>query len=249
MKLFKRLFFRELHKKPDFIIAGFSKCGTTALAHNLGKHPDIHIARLNDSKNELQFFNNEKRWEKGCDWYFNHFHGVCAGEKTPSYVYTKVCMERIARIVPDVKLILCVRNPVDRLVSWYNHKIIRMKKSTLEEPPFSSYHSFYKGHMYDPLSTGCYADVITRNVLPFFPLERCFFIIQEQMAQNPEHEIQPVLRYLGLSEYPIECGYHNVSRDKINIDPNTRNELLEYYYKHNEEFTRLTGIPVAHWNQ
>ena len=249
MNLFKKSLPQYTGKKPDFIIAGFSKCGTTALARNLDKHPDIKIGRLHDGKGELMFFNDKKRWEKGYKWYFNHFNAACAGDKTPSYVYTSECMERIANILPEIKLIFCVRNPVDRLISWYNHKIIRDKKLSPETFPFSSYRSFYMGHMYDPLLTGCYATVIRENVIPFLSLNCCHFVVQEHMILNPEHEVQRILKFLGVSKHSIDCSHHNVSRKRVLIDNELRSEIVEFYKKHNEEFSALTGISLTHWNQ
>lgn len=249
MNLFSRLLKGKIYKKPDFIIAGFSKCGTTALAHNLNKHPCINIAKLNEKNFELLFFNIEKNWERGGGWYFSHFEGKCAGDKTPSYIYTRKSMERIAHMLPDIKLILCVRNPVDRLISWYEHKVLRLNKFSPQEYPLSAYKIFPEQHFYDPVKTGCYAEIIKNNMLPYFPLDKCHFVIQENMNANPDLEIQNILKYLRVEEIQLSCEHINVSQNKISIDKKTRDELLDYYYKYNIEFSELTSLSVAQWRE
>jgi len=248
MNFIKNFFPRKSFKKPDFIIAGFSKCGTTALAHNLDKHPDIDIVKMSDKNFEVLFFNIEKNWSKGKNWYFSHFEGRCAGEKTPSYVYTSKSMKRIFRVLPNIKLILCVRNPVDRLLSWYEHKVIRLNKFSPEEYPLSSYKTFPEQRFYDPVKTGCYAEIIKNNVLPYFSQDKCHFVIQENMKMNPDIEMQKILKYLGVDEIPLICENINISKNKVSVDQKTREELLDYYYKYNIDFSDLTGLCIDQWN-
>ena len=111
-------------KNPDFIIAGYQKCGTTALWKNLQQHPKIYMAsRLLHAipkYPEIDFFNERIKtstWKRGFDWYKSLFkEGFVCGEKSPSY---HVVAERLQRYLPDVKIIMSLRNPTDRAFSAY----------------------------------------------------------------------------------------------------------------------------------
>jgi hypothetical protein len=96
------------------------KCGTTALARYLARHPDIHVA----PKKEVHFF--DRRFNEGIAWYARHFESAgpdCAavGEATAHYLYDPDAPARIASTLPNVRLIALLRNPADRAYSQYWH--------------------------------------------------------------------------------------------------------------------------------
>lgn len=95
-------------KVVDFLIIGAQKAGTTALAKNLNKHPDIFV------KNECQFFTF--CWGFGVDWYRQQLQSSkrLIGEKTPEIIYCDDCATRVAEICPNAKFILCLRDPIKR---------------------------------------------------------------------------------------------------------------------------------------
>lgn len=95
-------------KIVDFLIIGAQKAGTTALAKNLNKHPDIYV------KNECQFFTF--CWGYGVDWYRQQLQSPkpIIGEKTPEIIYCDDCATRVAEICPNAKFILCLRDPIKR---------------------------------------------------------------------------------------------------------------------------------------
>ena len=106
---------------PTFIIIGADKCATRWLRINLGHHPQIFIL-----SSELHFWNNGHRVQKlGLDWYRTQFEGwngePIVGEATPGYMFWRhqpeVVAQRIKDNHPDVRLIVILRNPVDRVRS------------------------------------------------------------------------------------------------------------------------------------
>ncbi|WP_287276577.1 MULTISPECIES: sulfotransferase domain-containing protein [unclassified Okeania] len=113
---------------PSFIIIGAQKRGTTSLYNYMIEHPQI----LPASKKELHFFNwvskpgNRKKPE-GVDWYLSQFptipdgKNLITGEATPDYLVDPHTPQRMFNLVPDVKLIVLLRNPIDRAVSHYHH--------------------------------------------------------------------------------------------------------------------------------
>jgi hypothetical protein len=98
----------EEEKLVDFLIIGAQKAGTTALAKNLNKHPEIFV------KNECQFFTF--CWDYGVDWYRKQLLSTkrLIGEKTPEIIYCDDCATRVKEICPHAKFILCLRDPVKR---------------------------------------------------------------------------------------------------------------------------------------
>ena len=110
---------------PDAIVIGATKAGTTSLFHYLSDHPQVHM----DPQKELRFFSDPDRFALGADWYRRRFASAgsrVAMESSNSYtrdpVYPGVA-ERIADVCPDVRRVYLVRDPIDRLVSHYRHRV------------------------------------------------------------------------------------------------------------------------------
>jgi hypothetical protein len=111
---------------PNFLIVGAAKSGTTSLASHLSKHPQVYVPPAK----ELYFFERDELWEKGPDWYAEQFadagDALAVGEATPSYMFYPWSVERIALVLPGVRAIVCLRDPVDRAYSHYLHWSDRM---------------------------------------------------------------------------------------------------------------------------
>lgn len=106
---------------PDFIIIGVPKAGTTSLLHWLGHHPQIWA----HPRKELHFFNGA--WEQGAAWYSAQFpvfqsrSGILRGEATPNYFHNPLVPARVSETAPETRLILLLRDPLERAVSWIEH--------------------------------------------------------------------------------------------------------------------------------
>lgn len=113
------------NRLPSYIVAGAMRCGTTALHSYLREHPDVAVA----SSKEVHFF--DQKYERGLEWYRDQFPdsaGASAvGEATPNYMFSTVALDRIASVLPDVKLVVVLRNPIDRAYSHYWHDRARSK--------------------------------------------------------------------------------------------------------------------------
>jgi hypothetical protein len=113
---------------PDFIIIGAMKSGTTTLFRWLGEHPLVQLP----TQKEPGFFSNERKWEHGVDWYRSIFPSTAGrpvtGEASARYTFlpnAATCAERMMSVVPHVKVIYVVREPIDRLRSHYRHEVQR----------------------------------------------------------------------------------------------------------------------------
>ena len=113
---------------PTFIIAGVQKAGTTALSAMLCSHPSISFSK----KKEVHFFDNLKRYNLGISEYLHNFHEWDAsrvdaslpiyGESTPYYLASRDACRRISETIPEVKLVVLLREPVSRAYSEYQMK-------------------------------------------------------------------------------------------------------------------------------
>ncbi|MEY2404047.1 MAG: hypothetical protein QOD38_1598 [Acidimicrobiaceae bacterium] len=102
---------------PTFVVIGVLRGGTTSLSRYLGAHPQVFVA----SQKEVHFF--DKHFDEGLGWYERQFQDAGtarqAGEATPAYLYNDIAMQRLRATLPDAKLIVTLREPVERAYSHY----------------------------------------------------------------------------------------------------------------------------------
>lgn len=104
---------------PDFLGLGVQKGGTTTLQQLLQQHPQVHLP----PSKELQFFSLHA--SRGTGWYQQQFADAgdraCCGEITPYYIFHPEVPRRVQALLPKVKLILLLRDPVERALSQFFH--------------------------------------------------------------------------------------------------------------------------------
>jgi hypothetical protein len=111
------------YSRPRFLIIGTQKGGTDALYRYLAEHPNIMPA----TKKEIGYFDQDKLYSRGQNWYHSHFplpnrlgyHSVTF-EATPEYLYYPKAAQRIFSYKPNIKLIVLLREPVERAFSAWN---------------------------------------------------------------------------------------------------------------------------------
>ncbi|MBA3418186.1 MAG: sulfotransferase [Geodermatophilaceae bacterium] len=122
----------ELRMTPSFLVVGAKRAGTTSLYDTLAGHPQVLRAVLHK---EVHYFDNA--YHRGASWYRGHFPtraaaaisarrtGLTAvtGEATPSYMWHPLAAMRIAADLPDVRLIVLIRDPVQRAHSEHAHSV------------------------------------------------------------------------------------------------------------------------------
>jgi hypothetical protein len=221
---------------PDYLIIGAARCGTTYIAQVLRSHPEVFMAR----QKELHFF--ERDYDKGMAFYESNFppedtgQYKVIGEATPAYLYFPEVPERIHRHLPDAKLIVSLRNPIDAAYSAYwkaysaDERTRRMTfEQKLEKEPRL-------------IAGGRYAEQLARY-LALFPRERIHVIVYEQLVARPEAEFRRLFRFLGVAEdfvSPYMTQRINASGMK-----NGRSRLLRYAHR---LFFRYIEIPsIAGW--
>ncbi|MCB8943686.1 MAG: sulfotransferase domain-containing protein [Ardenticatenaceae bacterium] len=241
---------------PNFLIIGAQKSGTTWLAEQLGQHPDVFMAT-----GEVHFFDKDYHYHKGVQWYEQHFVAAnkqkAVGEKTPDYLWANGqgveghladvhC--HIHDLLPDVKLIVVLRNPVNRAISAVNH-IIRSGRVSprcgIDDLLMGQYKHLVAGH--GVLEYGRYHEQLQAYLKLFGREQLLVLIFEEDVTANPSKGLQKVCRFLG-----IDPDFPFVSQaEKKNANTHSRVRLyLNYYLPVLRSFTRpLDKIFPAHHNR
>ncbi len=227
-----------MSKFPDFIIVGAMKCGTTVMWHNMNNHPGITMGKnWEDPKKastEIRFWNNGEpyyTWKNGFDWYKNLFSGECCGEKCANYIESVVAMKRISQNIPNVKIILNVRNPIDRIYSEFN----MMKKTS----PKRYRQGFRKIVRRDRgmIEKGMYFKQVQRKILSFFSRENLYISIQERMAADVNKELNAVYDFLGVDR---------INKDVENISDKSKDIFIDNYKKWHSEYPPMKQPEKEH---
>ncbi|MCS6884817.1 MAG: sulfotransferase [Acidobacteriota bacterium] len=265
----KRHLFRELTSRlrvlPDFLVIGVQKAGTTSLFNYLIEHPGI----LPTVRKQMHYFDN--RYERGEDWYRSHFpmelqlryrerrlgYKCLTGEATPYYIFHPHAPRRIRSLLPKAKLIVLLRNPVDRAYSHYNHEVRKgAEKLSFEEaiekeaerlrPELERmlqdehYYSFAYQH-YSYLARGRYAEQLS-YWFKLFPKEQFLILKSEDFDRNIPETLNKIYRFLGLPELPPKnYPYHNRG-NYPQMSSETRQKLREYFRRYNEQLYELLQI-------
>src|SRR5437899_1188182 len=177
--------------KLDFIIAGAQKSGTTALHYYLQKHPQITLG----DQQEIHFFDNDELFARPVDYDLLHRHfptvtkETIAGECTPSYLYHKPAMERIWNYNPQIKLIILLRNPVERAFAQWNMQRFKgrepldFREAVKQEQDRIQDTTPVEARRIAYVDRGRYAGQLER-VFKFFPREQVKLIKSEEFRDN-----------------------------------------------------------------
>ena len=238
---------------PDFIISGTVRSGTTSLYYNICEHPSV----LPADYDEIGFF--DSNYHLGINWYRSMFptekemervkketNFEITVEDTPFYFWKKEAAERILKDIPNSKIIIIFRNPVDRAYSNYQLGI-RKKTETLsfedaidEEMNFLEKHSFRESvdRRRSYLSKGFYESQI-KIWFNVFPREKIHILSTEDMQKNPEKTLLKIFQFLVIPNYTLKNPQKQKSSEYKKMDDKTREILLDFYKPHNEKFFQI----------
>ena len=184
---------------PNFLIIGSQKSGTTSLYHVLSQHPQIFMP----ARKEINFFFHQAEYDKGFKHYLSHFapapnSAIAVGEASPGYICHPLSPGRIHRLLPDVKLILTVRHPIERAYSqyWDNRRSLSEPRSfeqTIKTALEATYHPERLGYF----SRGTYMQYINRY-LDRFPQDNLLVLPFEDLRQNPTSFYRRIFTFLGV---------------------------------------------------
>jgi hypothetical protein len=248
---------------PDFIIIGAMKSGTTSLYNYICEHPCV----LPAAYDEVGFFDDN--FHLGLNWYRSLFptkkqienirkkEGIAiTGEDTPFYFWNKDARDRIKKLLPEIKLVLILRNPVDRAFSEYNN-VVREKGVKLS---FEEYIKPDLGNIENnPLNVsqcGQKSAIISRGIYfiqlqmwqELFPKESIFIFDSNELSNKPVETMNKVFKFLNLPDYDFEKRFHIKKFGYGKMNDSTREKLIEFYRPMNEKLFNLIGKKY-NWNE
>jgi len=236
-----------LKRYPDFLIVGAQKCGTYTLHNWLGSHPECFMSSIK----EPHFFARFEPWDKllqsgsvvrNVDDYKQLFakatnEQIC-GESSPSYLFETGVAERILQVIPNCKIIILVRDPVERAFSEYKMNLMGgyEKRSFLdaikEAANGRERTSWADFPLYIELSK--YGTQVARYY-NIFPEEQILLMTLDELAQFSVRTMKKVSRFLGIQE-----GFWDVYNYQVfNTGKVPRNRLFHFLVT--SDFARFTG--------
>jgi hypothetical protein len=234
---------------PDFLIIGAKKCGTSFLYDLLSRHPYVQPA----AKKELHYF-DVLHVEEGIDWYRRCFPApswkdgrrTITGEATP-YLDNSGVPERVAKALPQARLIALLRDPVERAYS--DHQQVRRKG---REPL-----SFEEATEAEKTQTKAYPGYLSRGVYidqllcwsMFFGEDQMLVLKSEDLFEHTEDTLERVLDFLDLPRWKPEASEkRNKGEYEAEMEVATRQRLQEYFEPHNERLYEYLGTDFE-WQQ
>jgi hypothetical protein len=171
---------------------GVQKAATSWLFRCLAQHPDLRGAQRDERDKELNFFNHN--YEYGYDWYEPHFEsGPWQNlEFSVLYFHDANVPGRVKEYNPDARLLLCLRNPVDRAISQHRHEI---RKGRLPSRETAFWDALTRNPSY--IEQGRYADHLERW-LEHFELTQFHIVEYDQIREEPDQVLQRAFRFLGV---------------------------------------------------
>lgn len=255
----------QLRMSPQFLICGAQRCGTTSMYQSLRQHPAVLRPVL---RKGVHYF--DVGYPRGMAWYRSHFpllrtahrrekqvgQPVQTFESSPYYLFHPQAAPRIAADLPETKILILVRDPVERAYSAYAHEFARgyetepferaleLESSRLAgeedllnaDPAYRSFSHQHHGYV----SRGHYYAQITRMVAAAGP-DRIHVVDAEDFFTNPEPVWRDVVEFLGLSADPMpEFKRHN-ARPRLALAPSARRSLEERFADSDERLARWWG--------
>ena len=247
------------HALPDFVIAGVMKCGTTSLFNHLISHRCVAEPLVKGVK----YFN--RNLERGEAWYRANFPSEeemqalrategfgLTGESSPDYLPNPEAALLLHQLRPDVRLIVLLRDPVDRALSHYHYRKVRGRENRSFEDAIKDnltsleteaagvellrQHPNYTSY----LGRGLYMPQL-RYWLEVFPEEQILVIGSEQFLQDAQSVYSEVLEFLDLPDHQlsIQKKYNTGKYDEMTSS--TRQLLCDYFRPHSQQLFEFTG--------
>lgn len=252
---------------PDFLIVGSQRCGTTSMFKTLGQHPAVLPAVLHKG---VHYF--DKHYGHGMAWYRGHFPlltsawrterrtGVrpVTGESSPYYMFHPLAGQRIANDLPGVRLLVLLRDPVERAYSAYTHERARGYESEnferalelepervageynrmVADPSYDSFHLQHNAY----LTRGWYVEQLAR-LEQLVGRERIHVVDSQQFFTDPAPVYAGVLDFLGLPPHPDTRFEHHNARPRSPLSPALRERLESHFEPFDERLGRWMGQP------
>ncbi len=238
---------------PSFLILGAQKAGTTALYAYLREHPDV----TGPVWKEVSFF--DRHYARGARWYRGNFpvrgrRAAAVGEASPSYLFHPLAPQRVRSLLPHVRLIALLRNPVDRAFSHYQHEVVLGRESLSFEDALEREEERLAGEVerltadptyfshawwnYTYKARGLYAEQLERW-LALFPREQLLVLLTDELAADPGGTYRRVLDFLAVAPHELASYPRIFAREYEQMHAETRERLQAYFAEPNRRLAEL----------
>ena len=243
---------------PSALIIGAQRSGTTSLFNYLARHPAV----LPPLAKEIHYF--DLHYDRGVRWYRGRFpfshrlrRRALTLDASPYYLFHPLAPERAAQLLPDVKLVAVLRNPVDRALSHYQHEVRDGRESLAlaeaidreperlageearlrREPGYYSYNH----HRYSYTARGRYIEQLRRWV-EHFPRSSLLVVQSERLFREPATVSAAVCGFLGLPAHRLEryAPFYQGNYDRA-MSPELRLRLNAHFEPYNRELYGWLG--------
>lgn len=247
---------------PEIIVIGAQKAGTTSLFYYLSQNPGL----VPSVKKEVHYFDGGLDPEhddflRGEGWYKAHFpksnqikNSAIPFEATPSYLFHPDVPQRIHQLIPEVKMIVLLRNPTDRAISQYFHekrkgreKLPILDAFEMEEERLKPIldNRDYKNSAFFRYSyklRGLYFEQLTRY-FNYFDRNQFLILNSEFFFSQTKTALEIIFNYIGVGFDPeqYDLGAKHVSKNKETIDQEVYSYLDNYFKSQNEKLFELLG--------
>ncbi|HSJ09659.1 MAG TPA: sulfotransferase domain-containing protein [Longimicrobiales bacterium] len=182
---------------------GAQKCATSWLYYCLRDHPQV---RLPVQKLEVEYLGGDLYEQRGADWYFGlvgpHVPGMSHGDVSVEYLYDPRAAPAVKRFLPDVRLVVVLRQPLERAISayhWYLRKQ-RLPDVPLTEGLAAAARSYRHGGGLgsDLIERGLYGAQLGRW-LELFRREQLLVVTYDEIASDPQAILREVFEFIGVA--------------------------------------------------
>jgi len=210
--------------KVDFIGIGAQKSATSWLFKCMVEHPDV----CGPKSKEVHFFSKDEKFSKGIEFYKTYFEHCnrnnVIGEFSTSYLTSNKAPKRIKQLFPEIKIIVCLRNPVDRAFSHFLHlqSKNRLPKNASLKMAIKKYPQIIENGMYGKYLQK-YFSVFSKNQI--------LVLFYKDIKNNPEKVIKSIYKFLGVDDKFLPKGIdkkYNTSAARLSPWHNRINKI---YFK------------------
>lgn len=236
---------------PDFLGIGAQKAGTTWLHANLLRHPDLFLPR---EQKELHYF--DEQWRAPLASYAARFAEAGArvkGEITPAYAVLPLGRIRfIARVMPDLRLVLLVRDPVERAWSQAYMNLVQGRDGGVDAVPEDAFVAHFRST--GSVTRGDYLRVI-EHWTSVFPAERLLVGFHEELRDDPKGLLARVFAHIGVTSdvdwarFPLSERIlpHQAPEAAPAIPPRLEAFLRDFYRDDVRRLADALGGYAARW--
>lgn len=247
--------------KPNFFfIVGGQRCGSTYLYYLLDEHPEICMAR--PVRPEPKFFISNQFYSQGGDFYLDKYYShrneeKVYGEKSTSYFELEIAAQRMKQLFPKSKILIILRNPVERAISNYFFSVKNgYEQRTIEEAflynkfDFKNFPKNISASPYNYLNRGNYCDLMNKYFVLFHP-ENIKVVVLENLLQRISI-CNEIYKFLGVDPLFIPQSFNTIINRGLNkkkVPDKVISHLSDHYKKTIDELEAFMGYKITAWHK